>query len=76
MSWRLRRLLPHPGAPGRRRLRDRLWVRITAAGLTALLLVVAWSVGHALTVPGGGSVSERLSEWAGDEPPETYPSGI
>jgi hypothetical protein len=41
-------------------------VRITAAGLAAFLLVVAWSVGHALTVPGGGSISERLSEWARD----------
>jgi hypothetical protein len=60
----------HAGSRGRRgnrpRLRDRLWVRITAAGLAAFLLVVAWSVGHALTVPGGGSISERLSEWARD----------
>jgi hypothetical protein len=51
---------------GRRRLRDRLWVRITAGVLAAFFLVVAWSVGHALTAPGGGSVSERLSEWARD----------
>lgn len=51
---------------GRRRLRDRLWVRITAGVLAAFLLVVAWSVGHALTAPGGGSISERLSEWARD----------
>jgi len=63
---RLRRSGSRRGGPGRRRLRDRLWVRITAAALTAFLLVVAWSVGHALTVPGGGSVSERLSEWARD----------
>ena len=41
-------------------------MRITAAALTAFLLVVAWSVGNALTVPGGGSISERLSEWARD----------
>ena len=60
----------HTGSRGRRgsrpRLRDRLWVRITAAVLAAFLLVVGWSVGHALTVPGGGSISERLSEWARD----------
>jgi Phosphodiester glycosidase len=31
-----------------------------------LLLPVFWSVGHALTMPGGGSVSERLAEWARD----------
>jgi hypothetical protein len=36
----------------------------------ALLLVFlgwfGWSVGHALTMPGGGTVSERLAEWARD----------
>jgi Phosphodiester glycosidase len=66
IPWRLRRWASRRGDPGRRRLRDRLWVRITAAALTAFLLVVGWSVGHALTVPGGGSISERLSEWARD----------
>jgi hypothetical protein len=65
-SWRPRRPRSRRNAPGRRRLRDRLWVRITAAALTAFLLVVAWSVGHALTVPGGGSISTRLAEWARD----------
>ncbi|HEY3957014.1 MAG TPA: phosphodiester glycosidase family protein [Streptosporangiaceae bacterium] len=48
----------------RRRLRDRLWFRVTGAVLAVFLLVTGWSVGHALTVPGGGSVSERLAEWA------------
>jgi Phosphodiester glycosidase len=27
---------------------------------------VAWSVGHALTAPGGGTLSDRLAEWARD----------
>src|ERR1700727_2008102 len=51
---------------GRVRVRDRLWARIIGALLATFLLVVVWSVGHALTVPGGGSVSERLAEWARD----------
>jgi hypothetical protein len=55
-----------PRHRSRTRLRDRLWVRITAAALAAFCLVVGWSVGHALTVPGGGSISERLAEWARD----------
>ena len=50
----------------RTRLRDRLWVRISAAVLAGFLLVTAWSVGNALTVPGGGSISDRLAEWARD----------
>ena len=48
----------------RTRLRDRLWVRISGALLAGFLLVTAWSVGNALTVPGGGSISDRLAEWA------------
>jgi Phosphodiester glycosidase len=50
----------------RRRLRDRLWVRITAGVMAVFLLVVSWSVVHALTIPGEGSVSARLAEWARD----------
>jgi hypothetical protein len=34
--------------------------------LTAFLAVVGWSIGNALTVPGGGSFSERMAEWARD----------
>lgn len=49
-----------------RKLRDRLWVRITAGAMAAFLVVVSWSVVHALTIPGGGSVSARLAEWARD----------
>jgi hypothetical protein len=30
------------------------------------LIPVTWSVGHALTLPGGGTVSERMAEWARD----------
>ncbi|MGH3160055.1 MAG: hypothetical protein ACRDNF_26255, partial [Streptosporangiaceae bacterium] len=48
------------------KLRNRLWVRISAAVVAAFLVVTSWSVGHALTVPGGGSVSQRLAEWARD----------
>ncbi len=37
------------------------------AGLLAVFLfMVSWSVGHALTMPGGGTVTERLAEWARD----------
>ncbi len=59
---------PGGGYRSRRRtgLRDRLWVRIGAALLAGFLLVTAWSVGNALTVPGGGSISDRLAEWARD----------
>jgi hypothetical protein len=34
--------------------------------LIVVLVPVAWSVGHALTMPGGGTTSERLAEWARD----------
>ena len=60
-----------PGGPqrrGRKRrpLRQRRWVRVTLVLLTALLVWVSWSVGNALTVPGGGTMSDRLAEWARD----------
>ena len=48
----------------RRRLWDRRWVRVTLALVVAFGLWLSWSVGHALTVPGGGTVPERLAEWA------------
>lgn len=50
----------------RRRLRDRRGARIALAVVVAAFGWLAWSVGHALTVPGGGTVSERLAEWARD----------
>jgi hypothetical protein len=34
--------------------------------LSVFVFIVSWSVGNALTVPGGGSVSTRLAEWARD----------
>jgi hypothetical protein len=37
---------------------------LTAAVLSVLLMTVGWSLGHALTVQGGGTLSERLAEWA------------
>jgi Phosphodiester glycosidase len=58
------------GAPPRGRKRrpllQRMWVRITLGLVATFLVVVAWSVGNALTVPGGGTVSDRLAEWARD----------
>jgi Phosphodiester glycosidase len=45
----------HPSRPVR---------RIVLALLALLILVTGWSLGHALTTPGGGTVSERAAEWA------------
>jgi Phosphodiester glycosidase len=50
----------------RRPLRQRSWARIAAALLTTFAVTVAWSVGNALTAPGGGTLSDRLAEWARD----------
>jgi hypothetical protein len=57
-----------PRRRGRKRtpLHRRRWAQITAAVLAAFLIIVSWSVGHALTAPGGGSLSTRLAEWARD----------
>ena len=44
----------------------RTWSRVTATVLLASLIPLTWSIGHALTVPGGGSFSARLAEWARD----------
>src|SRR5262249_26215761 len=56
------------GRSGRKRrpLRHRRWAQVTAAVLAAFLITVSWSVGHALTAPGGGNLSTRLAEWARD----------
>jgi hypothetical protein len=62
-----RRLLSRGRAPGwRRRLRDRRGFRIAAVLLAVFLCLVGWSVGNALTAPGGGTMAERLAEWARD----------
>jgi hypothetical protein len=45
----------------RRRL---IIVRVIAAALAAFLVVTGWSLGHALTIPGGGTTAERVAEWA------------
>ncbi len=50
----------------RRPLRQRPVACTVLAVLAVFLLLVSWSVGNALTVPGGGTVSERLAEWARD----------
>lgn len=44
----------------------RRWSRIIAGVLIVVLVPVGWSVGHALTMTGGGSMSQRLAEWARD----------
>jgi hypothetical protein len=45
---------------------QRRWSRITSGIIIVALLPVVWSVGHAMTMPGGGSTSQRLAEWARD----------
>src|SRR5271165_2576730 len=57
-SRRRRNWLPH--WPRRR------WSRITLSAVIVIMLPIAWSVGHAMTMPGGGSISQRLAEWARD----------
>jgi hypothetical protein len=42
----------------------RFFIRVVLASLTTLVFVVGWSLGHALTMQGGGTVSERVAEWA------------
>src|SRR5215475_8130176 len=61
------------GTPRPRRRRNfrphiprRRWSRITSAVLIVVLVPVSWSVGHAMTMTGGGSMSARLAEWARD----------
>jgi hypothetical protein len=62
----LSRLLPVRRNKPRRRLRDRRGFRIAAVVLAVFLCLVGWSVGNALTAPGGGTIAERLAEWARD----------
>jgi len=42
------------------------WSRLVAAALIVVLIPIGWSLGHALTMTGGGSTSERVAEWARD----------
>jgi hypothetical protein len=39
---------------------------LLSAALIVVLIPIGWSVGHAMTMPGGGSASQRLAEWARD----------
>jgi hypothetical protein len=59
---------PGPPAPGRsrRRLLSRRGFRIAAALFVLLFAWFSWSMGYALTRPGGGTLSERAAEWARD----------
>jgi len=41
-----------------------LWTRVVLACVTTFIFVVGWSLGHALTMTGGGTMSERVAEWA------------
>jgi hypothetical protein len=56
---------PRPRHP-RKRLRDRPGVRVVSVVMLVIFGWFAWSMGHALTAPGGGSISERAAEWARD----------
>ncbi len=38
--------------------------RAILALVTTFVFIAGWSLGHALTSPGGGTVSERVAEWA------------
>jgi hypothetical protein len=66
-----RRKPARAGRPARRRnwaphVPRRRWSRLLAAAVIVVLIPISWSVGDALTLPGGGSMSERLAEWARD----------
>jgi hypothetical protein len=50
----------------RRRLRDRRGARAAAAVIVVIFAWFSWSLGHALTNAGGGTLSERAAEWARD----------
>jgi Phosphodiester glycosidase len=51
---------------GRVRTWWRRWRRVVLGAVAVFLILVGWSLGHALTAPGGGSFSDRLAEWARD----------
>lgn len=50
----------------RRPLRERRGLQVTAVVLVLFLGWFSWSMGHALTSPGGGTFSQRVAEWARD----------
>jgi len=53
--------------PGRvRRLLRRPWARVILVLIAVFCCWLAFSIGQALTAPGGGSLSTKLAEWARD----------
>ncbi len=53
----------------RTRVRSARWRRIRRGILAVVaifVVLVGWSLGHSLTAPGGGTVSDRVAEWARD----------
>jgi hypothetical protein len=58
--------LPREGPPSGRSRRGRLVLRVALGLVSAFVIVTGWSIGHALTVPGGGTFAERIAEWARD----------
>ncbi len=59
-AWKRSRRARH-GGYGRRNL---LILRACAGGLAVFVLLTGFSIGNALTVPGGGPISQRMAEWA------------
>lgn len=58
-----------PKPPPRRRPpagRRKLVIRALLALATTFVFIFGWSIGHALTYPGGGSVPQRVAEWFRD----------
>jgi hypothetical protein len=41
-----------------------MWLRVVLALVTTFVFITGWSLGTALTAPGGGTVAERVAEWA------------
>jgi phosphodiester glycosidase len=60
--WRRTR----PPKTGPMRAAWRRWRKLVLAVVAVFVLLVGWSVGHALTAPGGGTFSDRMAEWARD----------
>lgn len=59
------------GRPRRRRnwrphLPRRRWSRLLSAVIIVVLIPITWSIADALTMPGGGTISARMAEWARD----------
>lgn len=44
--------------------RSSLILRVGAGALAVFVLLTGWSIGTALTVPGGGTFAQRMAEWA------------